>query len=212
MNPSNFGAAVKGALTSLTVWAGAAFLAIGNIAPYVTPQLLQGLGFTPKAAGVTFNAVGALMIILRAMTTKSLTDKGNAPASTPTPPPAALWAALALVPLLSLIGCATTGGASPSFESIVATAANADDIALKTIGNLAASRVLSSDQATAAVKVTDAIHAALNVAQVAYSAGDQTTAAAKIASATAALAQVQLCIATGAKLPIAQCLASVTSP
>lgn len=136
---------------------------------------------------------------------------------TPTVPPLAVLFMLVALSALAvpLAGCATTGAtAAPgqTFEQIVTTAASADDVALKTIGNLAASRVLTSDQATTGVKVTDAIHAALNLAQVSYSAGDETTAESKIAAAAAALAQVQVCIATGAKVPIATCLAGVTAP
>ena len=147
--------------------------------------------------------------------TKQVLDstKSNA---TPKAPPASVFLLFAILPALAAItgGCATTGTASAgqTFEQILSTAAGADDVALKTIGNLAASRVLTSAQASAAVQVTDAIHAALNVAQAAYAAGDEATAAAKIASASAALAQVQLCIATGAKTPVATCLGSIQSP
>ncbi len=77
-------AAMKGSARSITMWIGAAFLALGQIAPYIDQSMLESIGLHGKSMQITLTVCGLVMWACRAITKQSLVEKGSAPI---VPPP-----------------------------------------------------------------------------------------------------------------------------
>ncbi len=78
MNPANLKPAIAGAIKSMTIWAGAAMIVLSNIAPEL-PALLAAAGLHPATVQRVGTVCGVIVLILRSITTQSLTEKGSPP-------------------------------------------------------------------------------------------------------------------------------------
>lgn len=80
---------VKGAVKSITVWASAALVVAGQVAPYVNEATLVQLGLHGRSLQIALTASGLVMFFCRMITRQSLAEKGS-PDPLPAPAPASL--------------------------------------------------------------------------------------------------------------------------
>ena len=77
---------VKQELTSVSNWAGAAVIGLGNLLPYLTPQTLTALGFTGPWVSRISTAIGLLLILYREKP-KAAAPTSETPSPFVQPPP-----------------------------------------------------------------------------------------------------------------------------
>jgi hypothetical protein len=116
------------------------------------------------------------------------------------------------VVLFLMNGCASTTAANTVNQSLLA-AATLNNTVVTTVDSLVKSKSVTSEEATAALAITDDIDAALALANTAAQAGESSTVTAKLAAITTALTAVQTCLAAG-NLPttLSTCLQGVSPP
>lgn len=77
MNTSTL-ATINGMVRSVTMWAAAGLLTLGQVVPYITPAMLTSLGITdPVTATRVLTGCAIVMFLCRLITKKSLADKGG---------------------------------------------------------------------------------------------------------------------------------------
>jgi hypothetical protein len=82
-------ATAKGVAKSVTMYAAGILLALGQVAPFVNESTMISLGLHGRSLQISLTVAGLVMAACRAITTKSLADKGTvAPAAPPAPPAA----------------------------------------------------------------------------------------------------------------------------
>lgn len=117
---------------------------------------------------------------------------------------------LLAIPLLGASSCGTLPqSTTDTFNKVVYAAGSVNDTAVKLIGTSVQSGAITSDQATAAVAVTDKVQAALVLADTTFKGGNQADASAKVASAMSAVIKVEACL-TGPKANLTICLQGIS--